>query len=580
MSSSSSRAALAALAAVAAAPIVSAAVAPAAHAAAPKRATLEIRIDGLPRGQAPSATVRGPGIRGAKRLRAARANLRVRPGRYVLTLSRTQLGRTRRGMPKGSLALPTATRTSVRIPRGTRRARLSGAYGAVIRAGVRPAPRAIRAVNGSPDDPTALVLPRGAAAPKPGSYLTSGPTAKLPNGLIARVTNVRRRRAGVVVGLRAVPVTEVVPEFHGWAAPAGTGARAAGNTTVGPEPDLGKAIKFAKALPCRLDTKVGQASGGVASVQMGLRDPRLEQLEWSVLRPRVHMRLAGEWFVAWRLNDGDALKCSETLDGFTQIVPVPIGPVVVPFFFGAKIALKTAMTQTGGPVAADHAVAITADADSDRGAGTWLVADAQPRSRIDGQVALDLQAQAGFYVEAGVGLPKVANVRVELGPELVAQARYDGTCQAEAKMSGKLVAELLVRTFTFDFYSRTFLGPMTLPGCEVVDPILGDWTYADGGGDLRITGNPGGGFTATALTPNTVNGSDCVFRAVGDSFPISGGDGSYTTRYSWWRLPDCYLVDADPAATMKISNFNRDRIDFCGNTARHWGCDTLNRIKR
>lgn len=612
MSSSSPRAAAVALAAVVLAAVTAAPVADAASAApapvaspAAKRVALEVRISGLPRGQAPAATLRGPGIRGALRLRRTSVLLRVRPGRYALTLKRVK---TRgKGIPAGSVALPTATRTFVRVPArgggtGSRGAGRGGAgrggtgdggrggatmlaasYGAIVRANVRPAPRAIRAVDGAADDPAALVLPPGAAAPRAGSYLTSGPTEKLPSGLIARVANIRRTKRGVVVALRSVPVTEVVPEFRGWAPRAGASgaqARTAASTTVGPEPDLGKAMKFAKALPCRLDTNLGQSSGAAADIQMGLRDPRLEQVEWSVLRPRVHMRLSGEWFVGWRLNDGDALKCSETIDGFTRIVAVPIGPVVVPFFFGAKIALKTAMTQTGGPVTADHAVRITADADSDRGGGTWLVADAQPRSRIDGQVALDLQAQAGFYLEAGVGLPKVANVKLELGPELVAQARYDGTCEAEAKLSGKLVAELVVRTFTYDLFSRTFLGPMALPGCEVVDPILGDWRYADGGGDLRITANPGGGFTATALTPNTIDGGDCVHRPAGSQFAISGGDGAYTSQYSWWRLPDCVQTDADPAATLKISVFNRDKIDFCGRTSRNWGCDTLTRIKR
>ncbi len=574
MPSSSPRAAVVALAAVALAAVASA------PAGAAPRVPLKIQISGLPTGQAPAATLRGAGLRAALSVRRTNTTVRLRPGRYVLTLKRVE---TRgRGIPAGSVALPTKARTSVRIVRG-RAATLTASYGAIIRANVRPAPRAIRAVEGGAEDPAALVLPRGAAAPKPGGYLTSGPTKQLPNGLIARVTSTRRTQRGVVVGLRSVPVTEVVPEFHGWAAGGArtsAQARTAANTTVGPEPDLGKAIKFAKSLPCRLDTNLGQSSGAAANVQMGLRDPRLEQVEWGVLHPRVHMRLSGEWFVAWRLNDGDALKCSETLDGFTQIVAVPIGPVVVPFFFGAKIALKTAMTQTGGPVTADHAVRITADADSDRGAGTWLVADATPTSRIDGQVALDLQAQAGFYLEAGIGLPKVANVKLELGPELVAQARYDGTCEAEAKLSGKLVAELLVRTFTFDMFSRTFLGPMALPGCRVVDPILGDWRYDDGGGELRITAAGPGSFTATALTPNTVNGGDCVYRPTGSQFAISGADGAYTSPYSWWRLPDCVQTDADPAATLKISIFNRDKIDFCGRTSRNSGCDTLTRIKR
>ncbi|MDO8189133.1 hypothetical protein Q5424_22275 [Conexibacter sp. JD483] len=575
MPSSSPRAAVVALA-------VAALAAVAVPAEAAPRVSLQVQISGLPKGQAPAATLRGPGIRGATPIRRASTTLRgLKPGRYVLTLRRVQ---TRgKGIPAGSVALPTQARTSVRIQRTGRGATLAASYGAIIRDGVQPAPRRIAAVQGAKDDPTGLVLPRGAAVPRAGAYFTSGPTRQLPSGLISRVTSVRRTKRGVIVGLRSVPVTEVVPEFHGWAPGAGTSstqARAAGSTTVGPEPDLGKAIKFAKGLPCRLDTNVGQSGGAAADIQMGLRDPRIEQLEWGVLHPRVHLRLSGAWFVGWRLNDGDALKCSETLDGFTQIVAVPIGPVVVPFFFGAKIAIKTAMTQTGGPVTADHAVALTIDADSDRGVANWLQATATPQSRIDGQVALDLQAQAGFYVEAGVGLPKVANVKVELGPELVAQARYDGTCQAEAKLSGKLVAELVVRTFTFDMYSRTFLGPMALLGCKVVDPILGDWRYNDGGGDLRITANPGGGFTATALNPNTINGGDCVYRPTGSQFAIAGADGSYTSEFSWWRLPDCVKVDADPAATLKIAFYNRDKIDFCGRTPRNWGCDTLSRIRR
>jgi hypothetical protein len=121
---------------------------------------------------------------------------------------------------------------------------------------------------------------------------------------------------------------------------------------------------------------------------------------------------------------------------------------------------------------------------------------------------------------------------------------------------------------------------MALPGCRVVDPILGDWRYTDGGGDLRITGSAQAGFTATALTPNTVNGTACVHRPAGAQFAIRGGDGAYTSEYSWWTLPECVQVDVDPAATLKIFPFNRDKIDFCGRTPRNWGCDTLTRIRR
>ncbi|HST42303.1 MAG TPA: hypothetical protein VLK58_22480 [Conexibacter sp.] len=563
-------------AALAAGPPTGAAdAAPVADAARSARGALEVRIDGLPSGQRPVATLRGPGLR--RELRAARTTVRrLRPGRYVLTLRRVTFARGSRAIAKGSIALPSRRRATVRLRRGGGRTQLRAGYGIVMRAGAQRAPRRVTAVLGAPEDPSGLVLPPGGARHRVGGYLTSGPTPDLPHGLIARVTRVRTERRRVVLGLRSVPVTEVVPEFHGWAQ---RGARAAalGSHTVGREPDVGSVLRFTKSLPCRLDSDVRRSPG--PGLEMGLRRPRLEQLEWSVLRPRLHVRTSGEWFVGWTLNPGDALRCSETLAGFTQIVPVPIGPLVVPFFFGAKIAAKAAMTQTGARASVDHAVALTLDMDTARGPLNWLEQSAAPQTRVDGQVALDLQASAGFYVEAGVGAPRVANARFEIGPELVLEAPADGTCQAQAKLSAKLIAELVVQTFTLDAGSKTFLGPIALPGCRAVDPILGDWRYADGGGDLRIEQAAGGGFQARALTPNTVDGSACLHRPVGTTFAIAGADGAYTAPYSWWRLPDCVQTDADPAARMFISAWNRDEIEFCGSTPRNSGCDTLTRIR-
>lgn len=571
LSSPARRMALAA--AFAASAVATATVSGPAAAAPARRATLEVRLSGLPQGQPAGATLRGPGL--SRELRSARMMLRgVRPGRYVLTLRRVTFTRARNGIAKGSIALPSRRRVAVGVKAGGR-ARLSGGWGMVMRAGVERAPRRVTDVLGAPEDPTGIVVPRGGIRYRAGGYVTSGPTATFPHGLISRITRVRTRGARVTLGLRSVPVTEVVPEFRGWAASDSGAARAAADT-VGPEPRVG-GLRFLKSVPCRVDSDATRSAG--PSFDLGLRDPRLEQLEWSVLSPRVHIRTSGEWFARFALNPGDALKCSETLAGFTQFVPIPVGPIVVPFFFGAKIVARAAMTQTGERASVDHAVALTLDADTARGSADWLQRTTTPRTVVDGRVALDMQASGGFFVEAGVGAPKIANVRLEMGPELVLEAPASGTCQAQARLSAKLIAELLIRQFTLDVGSQTIIGPMALPWCRSVDPILGDWRYRDGGGELRIT-QAGGGFEATALTNVTIDDSACVYQPAGTRFQIAGADGSYTTPYVWWRVPDCTEADRDPAATMKILPFDRDQIDFCGSTARSSGCDTLDRIRR
>jgi hypothetical protein len=561
----------------------------AAEQAAGQQGELKIRVTGLPAGEKPVAVVRGNGVR--RVVRRARTALRVPAGAYSVRLKRAKLKRAHKGIRKGSLAIPARGSVRARVAGGDESV-LTAGYGAIVSAGASTVPaRGVRVTSGEPGDPRELVLPRGRRRYKVGGFLTSGPTAKLPGGLIARITSVRRSRRGVRVGLQTVPVATVVPVHSGGLRASSAGSMrivkpASGDATRRIQgPDLGAGGNlFAAALgeaigtiPC---TQAGGAPGGTYARPKG-EGPTFAAFEWSVMDP--HVRVAGSYSpsIEWSLAKGATLECAAATD-FGRVFPAPVGPLVLPVYIGAHLELGGAIARTDAASSGEMGAKLTFEADTRRGDTEWLRWQVAPIVAASAELRLATAAR----LELGIGAPHVTNMRFSAGPEAAATfstANWSAVrCELAANLRSRLRAELPVKTFALDLAERSILGPLAQPFCSATEPIVGDWRYADRSGSIRIAQTGPGTFAATALTDITLDG-DATCRLLGAGGlhkTFAGGLGAYRTQYSFYDRVGgvCRLAETDGNAVVTIDWWSADNMRICGTTPTRTSCDTLGRI--
>lgn len=543
-------------------------------------ATLTVRISGLPKGIAPVATLRGPGTK--RNVRKATSTVRgLRPGTYVLRLKAATAKRGRRGLPKGSRAYPATTTARVKVAKGAK-ATVTGSYRSVIAPNVKAIPSKVLDVAGDPTNPSAISVPRTKGASyRVGGYLTSGPTKQLPAGVISKITSVAARKRSYGLQLTAVPVTEVVPRFSGGLAVRPIEGGAA-ETRTAPKPSGASfdlrystnpiARKFAAAMKrngCRADT---DPTGSY--VEPTASGPTFGPWEWDSFSGAVRTSMGFSLGFDYKLSAKTTLNCNFEKVGFTEVFAVPIGPLVVPMFVSAKfpfnVRIGSVQSTVQGHVGRDF------KADFDSGRPDWVKVDSVPSSSdavSGGGLAATLATGVGFFLEAGIGVPHLLNVRVKTGPSVEFKASGADwshvVCELNGKLSASLIGQFLVKTVTKELYTQPIFG-MQLPFCTVTEPIVGTWER--GGSDTLAKfkveqGASSTEFKATALTP-TVFGT-CTAGNVGDTSTITGGMGTYTWSSRLWDPDDCVVIDSDPAAKVTISPISRDRLQVCKKYPNH-----------
>jgi hypothetical protein len=559
------------------------------RAAAAAPGELDVRVTGLPAGERPVAVVRGNGLR--RVVRRSRATLRVPAGVYSIKLKRAKLQRAHKGIPKGSLAIPARESVSARVASGDETV-LAAGYGAIVSAGASTVPsRGVRVTSGEPGDPRELALPRGRRRYKVGGFLTSGPTEALPGGLVARITGVRRRGRRVRVGLQTVPVAQVVPVHMGGLRAASKGSvrviepqsdpalraieggdlRAGGNLFAAA---LGEAIA---AIPCR---QAGAPDGAYARPKG--EGPTFTAFEWSVLDP--HVRVAGSYSpsIEWSLPKGAALECAAATD-FARVFPAAVGPLVLPVYVGARLELGGAVARTDAASRGEVGAKLTFEADTRRGDAEWLRWQVAPLVAPGAAASTELRLGTAARLELGIGAPHVTNMRFSAGPEAAATfstANWAAVrCEVTASLRSRLRAELPVKTFALDLAERAILGPVAQPFCAPVEPLVGDWRYADGSGSIRIAQTGPGTFAATTLTDLAVGGAaNCPPLPAGQLHKtFAGGLGSYRTQYVFFDR-GCPPLETDPQALATIEWWSVNHMRICGTTPTRNRCDTLDRI--
>ncbi|WP_320670298.1 hypothetical protein [Patulibacter defluvii] len=570
-----------------------------ATAASAKRATVELRISGLPKGERPRGRLTGPGVRRA--VRSNRLTLRrVRAGRYRLTLSPVTLRKARRGMRRGARALPATRTVAVRVKAG-KRARIAGRYGTVVSANVVAAPARVQRIVGDPRNPSELVLPRSSRY-RVGGYLTSGPTAALPAGLISRITTVRRSARSVRVGVTRVLVTEVIPQHSGGVRlsptqPDVAKSRAAlgGHARRIEGIDLstsGNAVARDTAavmdqLPCRFDTALNGSPLSIPVLKPFFDGPTIASWDWSAFSGAVQVRGSlGRLGMEWHVPEGLTGSCSES-EGFARTFVVLVAGVPLPMFVGMRAEAGLGVSSADGPSTGQIGGRIDYDFDSSR-ASDKLRLTASPLERPDNSLKLNANATAGVYLEFGIGFPDVANLRVEIGPEVKVVSRTNDytkpgpeLCELTVERSARLVAEMFVKTYTLDAKLEPFFGPYELSACSTTEPIIGEWKSDENEGTVRIEAAGEGQFRMVALEDLDTDGlGKCIWLREGQSRAITGGWGSYTASFEWVdTAKDCQQVDVDPNGTMTISPYGRNSLRWCGKTPRRSSCESWTRIR-
>ncbi|MEV4421830.1 hypothetical protein AB0L40_17875 [Patulibacter sp. NPDC049589] len=330
--------------------------------------------------------------------------------------------------------------------------------------------------------------------------------------------------------------------------------------------------------PCRHNS-AGQALAE-RPVEAGIRNLRMDRYSWSGFTGRIELAASAELFARLQLSDGDSLRCSETFGGDSfPGPPIPVGLLLIPTFWGVELKMNGSATQTGGAFSLEQAYTFSASLDTAR-PGVFAMS-ATPRTTLTGQIAADFDANAALSFSAGVGMRKVANIRYELGPQLAVTVHPDGQCESVLRATQRLSAELVVKSWTLGAQNVPILGPISLPGCTVVDPIVGVWRSDEDEGDVRTEQVGPDAFRMVALQDLDVDGTGkCIWLTAGSAKEIRGSRGNYTSSFGWVDLDNfCFPVDDDPNGSMRIDSLFRDRLKWCGKTAERSSCDTWTRVK-
>lgn len=183
-----------------------AAVAPAMAGA--RTGTLEVTVAGLPKTTPGKVTVTGKGVR---RTFGRTKRLKLKPGRYTVKLRTVKLRKRAAGVPRRSAVLPKKKRLKVRVKAAKTR-RVTAAYGTVRNAHIRRGRLTILAAGPDASAPTSLTVPK-AKHPKVGQILASGPTAKVPAGLLHKVTKVKLSGARAILTVKPIHLSEAFPQL-------------------------------------------------------------------------------------------------------------------------------------------------------------------------------------------------------------------------------------------------------------------------------------------------------------------------------------------------------------------------------
>jgi hypothetical protein len=457
---------------------------------------LVVVVSGLPPGQHPVASLRGPGIAAA--IRGARLVIRrARPGRYTITLRRVVIARPWRSVAAGAVATPKAQRIVVSV-RARQTTTVNASYGTIVNPRVRQLPGGLTGVRGDDTSPSGLLYAAGAHVPTVGSILLAPPSALLPHGVVARVTGVHQIGGKRLVSVVNVPVSEAVPEFSF------TGAA-----------DLHPASDQSSPLARKADTTCGGYSF-FFDVGASLDQFQIRQASAGLWPPQMSFTLAVRTSEHLGIRAFSAsLQCAVDLGQigptWRGAIPSPVGPI--PVYANIPITLNGSIAGSGPGFRVNHASThvITLGLGShnqfdfqEQGENTWT-------SGTSGGATADISLLASL--EFGIGDPTVGNVHLDVGfgPDLT--IKPSAGCDLELDL-GSVSAGVRIGWFGASTPSWTPFHHHLWHGCA-------------GGGSDASTPTTGGG-TAGGNTGGNTGGGNTGAGAAG-----SGSGSTHVGPMTW-----------------------------------------------
>lgn len=367
--------------------------------AAPAQGSLLVTTTGVAKGQPVKVVISRKGQR-TRVVRGRRTLLRgLRAGRWTVRVLPVTTRRRVGVVPRGARVLPRRSRLSVTIT-AKRTKRLGIAYGSVINPKALAAPRAL-SVAGDPTLPSAVTVAAG-SAPRAGSFILSGPTDQLPDGLVATVTKVSSGPGGSkTLALKNVPVTDAVPVI------------AYSGPILGQRPqimDLGTLVDLKLS-----GSDCGVTGGYEVGGGFSLSSPSLEaDINAGVfgVGARANLVVRARPRVSASFTTSAGVFCEKELAAPTKILGyITVGPVPIPVYAAIPLKMRaqsTAQMALTASVAWNMAVGV-------RTQGTRVVPVFEANSpQTDINVSADSPTTIGPSVglEVGLGVRKLASVNV------------------------------------------------------------------------------------------------------------------------------------------------------------------------
>ncbi len=393
--------------------------------AATRRATLTVSVAGLPASTKADAKISGHGLHA--KIHGRRTFRRLRPGRYTITVHQVRLTRTVKGVPKGSRVLAAAKRVRVSVAPGAH-AKAVVRYGTIISARVRSAPKRVIKATGPAANPKTISV-RASGHPLVGEIITSGPTAKLPGGLLHRVAGVKLRGTRAILSLKPVGLYDAFPQLDIDTTASFDGKRAAttrAHAALDPPQLSLNGEHFGCQVPLTSEYHVGFSQSFGAKADVALHVPKRFGIPVGLPDGKIILSLnAGAGFDLALPKD---LGCKGSIDFPALPTAIPIGPVVVPAYFRVVLGASATVGDQGFAAKANGGLTL-------KGGFNFHGTDLDPVVGVEGNFGASAsgggKVTGGATLRFAIGVADFADVRADVKTELSYNRNVDRSCAAD-----------------------------------------------------------------------------------------------------------------------------------------------------
>jgi hypothetical protein len=318
----------------------------------------------------------------------------LQAGSYLITATPVKIRHRHRSIGRGALASPDARSFRIRI-KPKHAAKIEIRYGTIVNPGIRAASGKIAAVIGDPAAPQGVVL-RSSDGVHRGTILSAHPSARLPKGLLGRVTSVHRKKHHLQAMLAPVSIYEVAPNMSFDVPLTKTdAARVSAALKCGPS---GSSFSpYARISDIHL-------SGGWTTTRFLFRDVT------NGATLELHFKAsAGVNVVA-----GGGFSCSLPLPALGiqgMAGPIPVYGAIRPTAKGEVLAQGSLDSQGSTDVTLGTTVTVP-------GGARPIVNFGSPHFTFSSAVFTGVKARVGLNAELGVGAANLANLHLELDNSL------------------------------------------------------------------------------------------------------------------------------------------------------------------